>query len=118
MREWREDDWDRERSRHLERAVEVLAADVVDELAILGVPLEHVGAHEVDERGRVGREPEEPAARLHLHDLDAAVAEDAAVVEGLRAHDAHLVPARREARRELEREALRSADARVCALGE
>src|SRR5947209_1607083 len=107
MREWREDDRDRERSRHLERAVEVLATDVVDELAILRIPLEHVGAHEVDERGRVRGETEEAPARLHLHDLDALVAEYTAIVERLRAHHAHVVSPRGEPRRELVGEALR-----------
>jgi len=118
MREWREDDRDGKRFGHSERAVKVFAPDVVDELAIFGVPLEHLGAHEIDERGRVRRQTEEAAAGLDLHDLDALVAEHAAIVERLRAHHAHIVTSRGEPGRELVGEALRSADARVCTLRE
>ena len=115
--------------------VEVLAADVVDELAVLGVPLQQIAAHEVDERRRVGGHAEESAARLDLHDLDAAVHEDAMVVvddrrerrpavRGLlllgrpRADDADLMAASDEACGELVREALGSADRGVAPFGE
>ena len=102
----------------VERAVEILAPDVMDELAVLGVPLEDVGAHEVDERRRVRDLAKEAAPWLHLNDLDALARENAAIVERLRAQDADLVTARGETRRELIGEAFRSADTRVRALGE
>src|SRR5207249_327036 len=112
-----------------------LAADVVDEIAIGRVPLEDLSPHQVDERRRVRGETEEAALRLHLHDLDPAMHEDAVVIgdarilviepplrvlalAGPRAHDAHVVSALREARGELEAEALGSADRRVAALDE
>jgi hypothetical protein len=118
VRERGQDDRSSERLGDLERAVEVFAADVVDELAILGVPLEHVGAHQVDERRRIRDAAEEAAARFHLDDLDAFVRKHPPVVEGLRAHNAHVVTASRETGRELVREAFGPADARVCTLRE
>ncbi len=113
MRERRQHDGGPERFGHFERAVEVLAADVVDELAILRVPLEDVGPHQVDERRRVGDAAEEAAPWLDLHDLDAFAREHTPIVEGLRAHYPHVVTANRKPGRELVREALGSADARV-----
>jgi len=102
---------------------------------VLGVSLEQLAAHEVDEGRRVGRHPEDAAAWLHLNDLDALIDEHAmvlvhdrtergAAVRGLflvrrpRAHDANVMSARGEARRELVREALRSADRGVATLRE
>src|SRR6266566_1320228 len=118
VRQWSQNDWSAKRLRDLERAIQVLAADVVDEVAVLGVPLEDVGAHEVDKRGRVGEDTEKAAAGLDLHDLHFFAREDAAIVERLRAYHAHVMPTGGETRRELVREAFGSADARVRALRE
>ncbi len=106
MRERREHDGRAEPLSHGEGAVEVLAADVVDEVTIFRVPLEDVDAHEVDQRRRVRGQTKEAAARSHLHHFDAVVYEHATVVECLRADDAHVVSARGESRRELIGEAL------------
>jgi hypothetical protein len=135
MRERREHERDAELFADVDARVEVFPAHVVDQVAVLRVPLEQLAAHEVDERRRVRGHPEDAAARLHLHDLDALIDEDAVVViyqrsegrtavSGLfllgrpRADDANLVPARRESRRELVREALGSADRGEAPLGE
>src|SRR5438876_774067 len=118
VRQWGQNDWSAKRLRDLERAIQIFAADVVDEVASLGVPLEDVGAHEVDKRGRVGDDPEKAAAGFDLHDLHLFAREDAAIVERLRAYHAYVMPTGGETRRELIREAFGSADARVRALRE
>src|SRR5712692_9833934 len=118
MRERRQHDRQVELIRDAQRAVEVLAADVVDEVAVLRVSLELLAAHEVDQRRRIGDVTEETASWLHLDDIDSAIFEARSVVEGLTAYDAHVVPPRREPRRPLIREALRAAHRRVGAFRE
>ena len=90
----------------------------MDEIAVLRVPLENVGPHQIDERGGVGDLSQEPAARFHLDDFDSLFNEHATIIECLRADHTDLVPARREARRELVRQAFGAADLRIGALGE
>src|SRR5438445_13634112 len=118
MRERCQSDLDLQRLRHVERAIEIFASDVVNEIAVLGIPLENIGAHEIDEGRRVGDLTEEAPSRPHLHDLDAAIEEYAAVVEGLGADDTPAVAAACETPTDVVRKTLGSADARVRALGE
>ena len=79
------------RGADAQRAAQVLAADVVDELAILRVREQLVRRHEVDERRRVDELTEEPAARLHLDDVDALAGEARPRIERLGADHAHIV---------------------------
>src|SRR6185503_11655839 len=117
MRERSQNDRQVELVRDAERAIEVLAPDVVDQVAVLGMAFELLDPHQVHEGGCVGDVPEEAAARLHLDDVDAAVLEAWTRVERLAANDTHVVTARGKARRPLIGEALRSTHRRVRALG-
>src|SRR5438445_10913137 len=95
MRERCQSDLDLQRLRHVERAIEIFASDVVNEIAVLGIPLENIGAHEIDEGRRVGDLTEEAPSRPHLHDRDAAIEEYSVVVEGVGADDSPLLDATR-----------------------
>ena len=123
VRKRREHERDPELLSDIDARIQILASDVVDEVAVLGVALEELAAHEVDQRRGVRGHPEKSAARLHLHDLDALIHEDPMIVvhdrrEGRaavrrllaiarpRAHDTHVVTPTGEPRRELVREAL------------
>src|SRR6266850_2512527 len=80
--------------------------------------LEHVGAHEVDQRRCVRDHAEQTPARLDLHDVDAAFGVTRPRIERLAADDPHVVTARGESGRELKGEALGAAHRGEGAFGE
>src|SRR5439155_18589557 len=101
-----------------QRTIEVFAAHVVNQVAVLRVAFELFAAHQIHQGRRIGDVAEETTAWLHLDDVDAAIFEARPVVEGLTAHDPHVVAARGEPGRPLVREALRATHRRVGAFRE